>query len=145
MTANASREFEFMKRSLELETEKYEKERQATVDLTRDMTRQYKGMHDHLLNKINSREQIIQDLRDELETRIKENEKALRDKDSIISKKKKDIESLKNLIDSLCSSFAQMLSNASNQLREKIEVSSGTYNETFVPIQLRMEEFNFKA
>ena len=145
MTADASFQYESMKKSLDETMKLYEEEKKATTDIMRDMTRQYKGMEDDLLNKINERERTIQELRDELNLQRKESKKSLQDKDEVILQREKEIQNLDNEKEELCSQFARMLSNAFDQMKERIEVHSACYNEQAVPIQHRMEKFNFKV
>ena len=44
----------------------FEKERQGTLEITKDMTRQYKGMQEELLNRVNTLENTITELKDQL-------------------------------------------------------------------------------
>ena len=44
----------------------FEMEQQGTFDITQDMTRQYKGMQEELLNRVNTLENTITELRDQL-------------------------------------------------------------------------------
>ena len=145
MSASTAMEYESMKKSLDDTMKKYEQEKQFTIGLTRDMTRQYKGMQDELLNKINAREKVIQDLTDTLSTTRTEHEKAIEVKDDIIREKEKFIRKLQGKMEDMCADFAAMIRGALVQMKERIEVQSADFNETNVPIQHRMEEFNFKA
>jgi hypothetical protein len=44
----------------------FESEQQGTFEITQDMTRQYKGMQEELLNRVNTLENTITELRDQL-------------------------------------------------------------------------------
>jgi len=44
----------------------YDEEKEMTFQLTQDMTRQYKGMQEELLGRINVLEETVQELRDNL-------------------------------------------------------------------------------
>ena len=70
-------------------TQKYDEEKQLSLDLTQNMTRQYKGMQDNLLNKINSCERVIEDLRVAAEVQSKEYEQKVNGKEGIIQERKR--------------------------------------------------------
>ena len=53
---SATTEYETTKQQLEMTLKKLEEEKELTCSLVRDVTRQYKGMQDNLLNKILMRE-----------------------------------------------------------------------------------------
>ena len=99
-------------------TERYEKEKQATIDLTRDMTRQYKGMQDDLLNKINAREKTIQELTDSLTINEEENKRTLEAKDVILKDKEDYIRCMKDRMEELCGNFAGMLIDSLGQMKK---------------------------
>lgn len=145
LVANASSRFESMRISLAEMTERYEKEKQATIDMTRDMTRQYKGMQDDLLNKINAKEKTIQELTDSLNINEKENKRILEAKDVILKGKEDYIRCMKDKMEELCGNFAGMLTDSLEQMKIRIEVQSANYNETSIPIQQRMEELNLQT
>lgn len=67
-TANAVAECESIREELAHATKKYEDEKKLHNDVTRSMTRQYKGMQEDLLKKITEREETVESLKDELET-----------------------------------------------------------------------------
>merc|ERR550514_2459053 len=55
----------------------FEMEQQGTFDITQDMTRQYKGMQEELLNRVNTLENTITELRDQLENSRKKLESTI--------------------------------------------------------------------
>ena len=126
-------------------TEIYEKEKRITVDLTRDMTRQYKGMQDDLLNKINAREKTIQELTDSSKRNEEENKRILDAKDAVLSGKEDYIRCMREKMEELCENFARMLTDSLGQMTKRIEVQSVYYNENAIPIQQRMEELNLQT
>lgn len=145
INASITERYEEMKEALHSMNDKLEKEKKLTLHLTRDMTRQYKGMQDELLNKINKRDNMIQNLTDELQKERDENIRSLKDKDETIEERDEHIKSLEAKMEELCALFAKMLEDASETMKERIEIQSACYNETTVPIQHRMEEFKFNS
>jgi len=143
-TSNAFSKCDSMRKTLIEATQKYDEEKQLSLDLTQNMTRQYKGMQDNLLNKINSCERVIEDLRVAAEVQSKEYEQKVNGKEGIIQERNQAIRLLEKKTESLCFDFAKMLSDAVNQMKERIEVHS-LYNNQAVPIQHRMEEFNLQG
>lgn len=93
MTSNAIAEAESVKAELDAANEKFEEEKQITMDVTRTMTRQYKGMQEDLLNKINEREGMIAALKDELEMQRVAHAEQIEEKNRVIEEK--DAESAK--------------------------------------------------
>jgi len=136
-SASAIVEYESMKTSMDDAMQQYAHEKEMTIGLTRDMTRQYKGMQDDLLNKINSREKVIQELTDALNATKAENQIAMEMKDEIIREKDEYIKKLNDKMEGICSNFASMLRGALYQMKERIEVQSAYYNDN-VPIQQLM-------
>ena len=55
-----------------------------TFQLTQDMTRQYKGMQEELLGRINTLEETVQELRDNLSDADVRLERTLKEKNAII-------------------------------------------------------------
>ena len=99
MTSNAVAQAESMREELEAANQKFEEEKQTTMDVTRTMTRQYKGMQEELLNKINERERTIAALKDELEVQkvlhaeqIEEKNRVIQEKDAEAVRKKEEME-----------------------------------------------------
>lgn len=137
-------ECQSMQQSLDEATEKYKREREMSIVLSRDMSRQYKGMQEELLTKINARETKIQELTDELNSTIRRYKGELDDKDEIIRDKNAYIAKLQEKMEGLCIHFAKMLQEALAQMKERINAQSSSYDVTNVPIQQRMEEFNLK-
>lgn len=142
-SACVSAKYEEMKQSLDEMNSKMLDEKKLTDNLTRDMTRQYKGMQDDLLNKINKRDNTIQDLTDLLHKEKVDNLKDLEEKDAIIQETNDLIICLEEKMEEQCATFAKMLEEAFKQMKERIEVQSSCYDENSVPIQHRLEEFKF--
>jgi chromosome segregation ATPase len=141
-TASTSSELETVKQELHHTDEKYNDETERTMELTRDMTRQYKGMQEDLLHKINERERTIQELTDSLHHERMEREIDKKEMDQVLSEKGEYIDQLKDKMEDLCLSFMDMIKNANAQMQRRIEIQGASYNKDIIPIQQRMEEFN---
>lgn len=118
----------------------FEEERNTTFEITQDMTRQYKGMQEELLSRINRLEETLQQLNDQLAEADLRQERMLKDKNSIIQMKEDEIAELKSKMDDMAEEFGEMLRETLEKMRERIEVSSGQFAAPELPIQQRMEE-----
>ena len=110
--ANAVAEAEAIREELTTANQKYEDEKQMSVDITKSMTRQYKGMQEDLLNKDNERERIIELLKDELETLKAVHKEQIAQKESIIQQKDADAEKYRVEVENMCKDFVNMLADA---------------------------------
>ena len=104
--ANAIAECSAIRKELAGATQKYESERKLSIDVAQSMTRQYKGMQDDLLNKINERERNIESLKDELEKLKAMHRKQIADKDDVIQQKDADAAKKRVEVEDLCKHFA---------------------------------------
>ena len=118
----------------------FEEERKATFEITQDMTRQYKGMQEELLSRINTLEETVQQLNDQLADADIRQERLLKDKNAIIQMKDDEIAELKNKMDDMAEEFGEMLRETLEKMRERIEVSSGSFDVPELPITNKMEE-----
>jgi chromosome segregation ATPase len=87
----------------------YEEEQKQTFEITQDMTRQYKGMQEELLSRINKLEETVQQLHDQLSDSDARQERILKDKNSIILMKDEEIAELKAKMDDMAEEFGEML------------------------------------
>ncbi|CAM9463324.1 unnamed protein product [Chrysoparadoxa australica] len=118
-------------------------EKKLKLDITQDMTRQYKGMQEELLNRINQLEGGIQALQDELESSRLELERTVQDKDVVIEAKDREIRQLKVKVEDMAQEFGDMLKETLDRMRERIEVkSTGFDTEDSMPVSRRMEELS---
>ncbi|KAG5176735.1 hypothetical protein JKP88DRAFT_202931 [Tribonema minus] len=109
--------------------------------ITRDMTRQYKGMQEELLNRINQLEGVIQALQDSLENARMDVIKVTREKDATIEAKDKELAMMRLKMEDMAQEFGDMLKETLDRMRERIEVNSAGFEpEDPVPLQRRMEE-----
>eukprot|EP00611_Tribonema_gayanum_P031977 TRINITY_DN9388_c0_g1_i1.p1 TRINITY_DN9388_c0_g1~~TRINITY_DN9388_c0_g1_i1.p1 ORF type:complete len:203 (+),score=79.23 TRINITY_DN9388_c0_g1_i1:885-1493(+) len=114
---------------------------QDTFEITRDMTRQYKGMQEELLNRINQLEGVIQALQDSLENARMDVIKVTREKDATIEAKDKELAMMRLKMEDMAQEFGDMLKETLDRMRERIEVNSAGFEpEDPVPLQRRMEE-----
>mmetsp|Transcript_27093 Transcript_27093/g.45756 ORF Transcript_27093/g.45756 Transcript_27093/m.45756 type:complete len:191 (+) Transcript_27093:36-608(+) len=118
----------------------FEEEQEQTFEMRQDMTRQYKGMQEELLSRINKLEETIQDLNDMLAEADVKHEKVLKEKNAIIQLKDEEISELKSKMDDMSEEFGEMLRETLEKMRERIEISSGNFDGPDMPIQQRMEE-----
>jgi len=118
----------------------YEEEQKQTFEITQDMTRQYKGMQEELLSRINKLEETVQQLHDQLSESDTRQERILKDKNVIIQMKDDEIGELKTKMDDMAEEFGEMLRETLEKMRERIEITSGNFDAPELPIQRRMEE-----
>ena len=120
-----------MKREYQSRFEQIEKdveeERKGTFDIIQDMTRQYKGMQEELLSRINRLEETVTELNDQLATSDARHERVLKDKNSIIAMKDSEIAELKAKMDDMAEEFGEMLRETLEKMRERIEITRYYY------------------
>ena len=100
--------------------QKYENEKKMSMDVARSMTRQYKGMQEDLLNKINDRERLIESLKDEMETLKAMHRKEITMKDTVIQQRDEDATKKRIEVENLCKLFAQMITDARLKIIQSI-------------------------
>ncbi len=110
-------------------TQKYESEKKMSIDVARSMTRQYKGMQEDLLNKINDRERCIEALKDELEKIKAVHRKQLADKDDVIQEKDADAAKKRVEVENLCKHFANLFAEA------RLRLFTYTQNKEFGSVE----------
>lgn len=118
----------------------YDEEKKLTFDVTQDMTRQYKGMQEELLARINKLEETVQKLTDQLSEADYRQERILKEKTAVIQLKDQEIGDLKAKMDDMAEEFGEMLRETLEKMRERIEISSSNFDAPELPIQHRMEE-----
>ena len=84
-------------------TNLHKQEKEVSEAVIRDATRQYKAMKEQLLDKLNVRDNTIQDLRDELERKQKYHDDMVEEKDGIILEKDEEIRAIREKMEVLCS------------------------------------------
>ena len=96
----------------------HDEEKEVSEAVIRDATRQYKAMKEQLLDKINVRDNTIQNLRDELERKQKYHEDMVEEKDGTIQAKTDEIQTLEKKMEDLCAQFAGMLGAALGKMTD---------------------------
>lgn len=109
--------------------DEFEREKMRTLDITADMTRQYKAMHELFIKEINQLENQILDLHDQLKlSEMKldrhktETKKQMEDKDKIIADQH-------NKMEQMAAEFGNMLEETLKKMTDRIEISSKSYDE----------------
>jgi hypothetical protein len=102
-------------------THKYEGEQRRSGDVARSMTRQYKGMQEDLLNKINDRERIIEALKDEVSTLKAVHAEQIAQRDSFIQEKDAHAEEQRADTEKMCEQFSRMLVDARLKIMDRIQ------------------------
>ena len=110
--AKAATEINEIKQQMVETTLLHKQEKEVSEAVIRDATRQYKAMKEQLLDKINVRDNTIQNLRDELERKHKYHNDMVKEKDEIIEKRDEEIQAIREEVEGLCSEFADMLGAA---------------------------------
>lgn len=103
-------------------------EQQLTKDISRDMTRQYKGMKDDLLAKIINRDENIRALRDEADLVKAQQEKEMQGKNEEAEALQFKINNFSGMLEDQSLEFGNILANVYQQLRERIDDASN-YNK----------------
>lgn len=124
MTSNAIADAEAARGELEAANQKLGGEQQTAMDVTRTMTRQYKGMQEELLNKINERERMIATLKDELEMQKVLHAEQLEEKNRVIEEKDAEATQQKEEMEETFKHFANLLVDARLKISHHTKGSS---------------------
>mmetsp|Transcript_16291 Transcript_16291/g.30842 ORF Transcript_16291/g.30842 Transcript_16291/m.30842 type:complete len:179 (+) Transcript_16291:1853-2389(+) len=98
-----------------------------------------------LMNKINEREKLIQQMTDNLNAFKTERENEIKEKDEIIKEKEYLLQQKKEKMNEMCEHFASMMRNITTQLTERTIIQS--HNTNKVPMEqqlLHLQDFNCK-
>tara|TARA_B110001450_G_scaffold197490_1_gene186087 strand:- start:127 stop:447 length:321 start_codon:yes stop_codon:yes gene_type:complete len=99
------------------------------MDIISDMTRQYKSVEEELMEQINRLEQRKTNNEEEIKN-LKNKEGALQGEiKEIENKKKNEIELLKKSIEEMSASFAKMLQETLEAMRDKIKKADEKWEE----------------
>lgn len=126
--AKAAAKRDKIKQQMVETTHLHEQEKEVSEAVIRDATRQYKAMKEQLLDKLNVRDNTIQDLRDELERKQKYHNDMVVEKDEIIQERDKEIRAIREKMDGLCSQFADMLGAALGNVTDFLERKAMEYD-----------------
>ncbi|KAJ1629879.1 hypothetical protein T492DRAFT_629254 [Pavlovales sp. CCMP2436] len=124
----------------------FKREKEEIFDITADMTRQYKGMQEELMRKINSLESTINTQRDELELARLAHEETRKQKDQVIALKDAEIAEQKQKMEEMAIEFGEMLKETLDKMGERIEVTSSSWElDAGAPIMNRLQEFKLNV
>lgn len=101
-------------------------EHKVAFEITRDMTRQYKGMQEQLVDRITQLSRTVQELQDQLEQAEQHLDKTVKEKERIIQLKDDEINQMKVRMEDMAQEFGGMLKETLDKMRQRIEISSGT-------------------
>mmetsp|Transcript_29480 Transcript_29480/g.95039 ORF Transcript_29480/g.95039 Transcript_29480/m.95039 type:complete len:199 (-) Transcript_29480:560-1156(-) len=104
----------------------FEEEQKTAFTITKDMTRQYKGMQEQLVDHITELSRTIQVLQDRLEEAEQQHLATIQEKDEIILLKNKEINEMKAKMEDMAQEFGGMLKETLDKMRQRIEISSNT-------------------
>jgi len=121
----------------------YNDEKQKTLDIASDMTRQYKDMSAEMIDRISSLEQQITDMKDKLDKAQLEKEEIIRQKDREIKQREDSIQEQKQKMDEMAKEFGQMLKQTLDKMSEKIVITNDWESDkTEAPIVRTFEDFH---
>jgi len=102
----------------------FERGKEEIFDISADMTRQYKGMQEELLAKVNKLEATIQEQKDELEKAQLQLEEVKREKAQELALKDAEIKEQKDKMEDMAVEFGEMLKETLDKMSEKIEITN---------------------
>eukprot|EP00741_Cyanophora_paradoxa_P003427 tig00000704_g3330.t1 len=115
----------------------FEAEKQNTLEITADMTRQYKAMQETLMAKNNQLEAKIAELTDQLELSKVALDELKREKDGIIVQKEKKIAEQRQKMEEMAMEFGDMLKEILDKMSQRIEITRSNWEQA----SQRIEEF----
>ena len=102
----------------------FEKEKEEIFDISADMTRQYKGMQEELLARVNRLEATIQEQKDQLEEAQQQLEEVRREKAQDLALKDAEIKEQKEKMEDMAVEFGEMLKETLDKMSEKVEITN---------------------
>jgi len=109
--------------------DEFEREKLRTLDITADMTRQYKAMQERFILEINTLNNNIVDLQDQLrdseqklERHVEESKTQMQSRDAIINEQSHKMEEM-------AAEFGKMLEDTLKKMTDRIEVNSKNYDD----------------
>ena len=109
--------------------DEFEREKLRTLDITADMTRQYKAMQERFILEINTLNNNIVDLQDQLRTSEKKLEEHIKDSKKQLDQKDAIIQEQSHKMEEMAAEFGKMLEDTLKKMTDRIEVSSKNYDE----------------
>ena len=124
----------------------FAKEKEEVFDVAADMTRQYKGMQEELLGRINMLEGRINEQNDQLERARLQLEETRREKAQELARKDAEIAEQKQKMEDMAVEFGEMLKETLDKMSEKIEITNqGWEAGTGDDIARRLQEHKLQA
>ena len=120
----------------------FEREKVEIFDIAADMTRQYKGMQEELLARVNLLENTIQEQKDQLEKSRQQLEEMRREKAQELARKDAEIAEQKQKMEDMAVEFGEMLKETLDKMSERIESANNSWEaDTGAGVARRLEEF----
>ena len=120
----------------------FAREKEEVFDVASDMTRQYKGMQEELLSRINLLENQINELKDQLEGSRLQLEETRREKAQELARKDAEIAEQKQKMEDMAVEFGEMLKETLDKMSERIEIANNSWEaDTGAGVARRLEEF----
>ena len=119
----------------------FDQEQETAYEISKDMTRQYKGMQEQLVERITQLSNTVQDLQDKLDDAESHLAKTVREKDEIIASKDEEISQMKAKMEDMAREFGGMLKETLDKMRERIELSSTNLEVDVVPDGAAVEAY----
>ena len=120
----------------------FAREKEEVFDVASDMTRQYKGMQEELLSRINLLENQINELKDQLEGSRLQLEETRREKAQELARKDAEIAEQKQKMEDMAVEFGDMLKETLDRMSEKIEISHSSWEGgAGESVSRRLDEF----
>lgn len=130
-----------LKERVALYHEDFEREKASIFDIASDMTRQYKGMQEDMLARINSLEKSVQEQKDALELSRMQLEEERRDKAQELAHKDAEMADLRQKMEDMALEFGDMLKETLDKMGAQIEISSGSFDGGSASLARRLDEF----
>ena len=109
--------------------DEFEREKMRTLDITADMTRQYKAMNELFIKEINELENQILDLHDQLKLSEMKLERHKTETKKQMEEKDKVIQDQSHRMEQMAAEFGSMLEETLKKMTDRIEISSKKYEE----------------
>jgi len=103
---------------------KFQKEEDAKLDITKDMTRQYKSMQQNLMGQINKAHESIHKLREELDLSKNNMDSKQRAHQKMIAERDVKIREQKRKMEDMATEFSEMLRQTLDKMKQRIEISN---------------------
>ena len=123
-----------------------DQEQATAYEISKDMTRQYKGIQEELLGRINMLEGRINEQNDQLERARLQLEETRREKAQELARKDAEIAEQKQKMEDMAVEFGEMLKETLDRMSERIEVSNSSWEgDAGAGVASRLKEFQTGA